>query len=146
MINRRYKEIKYKRVIDLNAKFVLIGNRIDGYVNFSLETFENFEDLKTKLPYTLTSIEGKGEWDARLYQITKPLKLKWQHGYYRVPYQGKLLLNYSYMNDPIRSVMFKKDYIEIIGYDAFKTWDRDEHNNTIVKQSIYMEKIVIKIV
>jgi hypothetical protein len=44
-----YSEKIYKRRIDVNAKFIMIGNNIDGFVNFEFCQFQNFEELKLQL-------------------------------------------------------------------------------------------------
>jgi len=86
------------KTIDLFSKFVLIGNNIDGFVDVGLREFENFEDVKSRLPNIIKNLNYAGEWDLKLYQIPDQLKIKRLYGYYKVPLRGKLILEFSYMN------------------------------------------------
>jgi hypothetical protein len=46
---------------DRFSKFLLIGNNIDGRVNVWTEAFENFEEVKAKLPEIFSNLEYYGE-------------------------------------------------------------------------------------
>jgi hypothetical protein len=108
-------EQNYKRSLDLNSKFLIIGNNIDGYVNIDIEEFDNFEDLKHKLPGLLTKINCSGEWDLKLFQIAKTYKIIKKYGYYKTPSHGKLIFAHNYMDYPIKSVKFETNKIQVIG-------------------------------
>lgn len=92
----------------------MVGNNIDGFVAIDIEEFQNFEDLKSRLPLLLSNLECRGEWDVKLYQITKPYRILKKYGYYKIPSHGKLLLEYSYMDHPIRSINFWPNKIQMI--------------------------------
>lgn len=109
-----YKEQNYKRTIDYSANFLLIGNKIDGFVDIDEIQFKNFEELKLKLPSILSKIECFGEWQINLYQISKPYRIRKKYGYFKVPTRGKLVFEHSYMNYPINSVYFLEDKIQIV--------------------------------
>lgn len=93
---------------------MLIGNTIDGYVTIDIEELHNFEDLKSRLPTLLYTIECAGEWDIKLFQITKPYRIIKKYGYNKTPSHGKILLEHSYMDYPIKSVHFLPNKIQII--------------------------------
>lgn len=46
---------------DRFSKFILIGNNIDGRVNVWIEAFENFEEVKIRLPEIYANLEYEGE-------------------------------------------------------------------------------------
>ena len=85
-------------VFDKSSRFILIGNNIDGFVNFDMMEFENFDAVKFLFPNIIKNLQFEGEWDLKLYQINSPFKFKRLYGYYRVPAQGKLIFHLSYMN------------------------------------------------
>jgi len=91
------KELRYKS-LNRFSKFVLIGNNIDGFVNIDVVEFENFDEVKMKLPSIVKSLKFEGEWNLSLYQIPDNFKIKHLYGYYIVPQKGKLILELSYMN------------------------------------------------
>ena len=109
-----YSEQSYKRRIDFDAKFLLLGNNIDGFVDIKMEEFENFEDLKSRLPQLLFDIECWGEWKLALYQITKPFRIIRKYGYFKTPSRGKLILEYTYMDYPLRSIEFLPNKIQMV--------------------------------
>jgi hypothetical protein len=91
------KELRCKS-LNRFSKFVLIGNNIDGFVNIDVVEFENFDEVKMKLPSIVKSLKFEGEWNLSLYQIPDNFKIKHLYGYYIVPQKGKLILELSYMN------------------------------------------------
>ena len=60
-----YNAQSYKRSIDYNSNFILIGNNIDGNVSLDSITFNDFEDLKLRLPQIFYTLEYSGEWEDR---------------------------------------------------------------------------------
>jgi hypothetical protein len=120
-----YTAQSYKRTIDYNSKFILIGNNIDGIVDVDQISFNNFEELKLKLPGILVNIECSGEWDLKLYQVQKNFKISKKYGYYKVPSSGKLILQHSYMDYPVKSFEFSNHRLEIIGshMEIIENWN-----------------------
>jgi hypothetical protein len=120
-----YSEQSYKRTINFDAKFLLIGNNIDGYVDIKKIEFENFESLKEKLPEILMNLECRGEWNVSLYQILKPYTLRKKHGYYNVPSHGKLIFEHSYMDYPIKTINFLPNKIQLVGsmMEIIENWN-----------------------
>ncbi len=120
-----YSEQSYKRSIDIASKFLLVGNNIDGFVGIDLVEFENFEDLKSRLPLLLSNLESWGEWELKLYQVTKPYRIIKKYGYFKTPSRGKLLLEYSYMDYQIKSVEFLANKIQIVGcnLEVIENWE-----------------------
>ncbi len=120
-------EQNFKRKININAKFLLIGNNIDGYVDIDQVLFNNFDELKTKLPQIMIKLECSGEWELALYQITKPYKIIKKYGYFKTPSHGKLLLKHSYMDYAIKSLIFTEDKIQIVGgiVEITENWDAE---------------------
>lgn len=110
-----YNAKMYKRSIDYNSNFVLIGNNIDGYVSLNMTTFHDFEDLKLRLPEIFYNLEYFGEWDLKLYQVSNTFKIIKKYGYYKVPNFGKLIFKYSYMDFRIKKIVFTENKMEIIG-------------------------------
>lgn len=106
-----YEERFQKRIINLQSKFILIGNAIDGYLDFQFYEFGNFDEVKSKLLEILQKISCAGEWDISLYQVDQSYKIKRKYGYYQVPDRGKLIYNYSYMSNPVQQITFAKDMI-----------------------------------
>jgi len=106
-----FNETTRTRTINLDSQFVLIGNNIDGSVNFDLHFFINFDDVKENLESILLNIQGEGEWDISLYQVNENIKMKYQYGYYKCPKFGKKILSYNYMNYPLKKILFRKKEI-----------------------------------
>jgi hypothetical protein len=104
---------------------LLVGNNIDGFVGIDLVEFENFEDLKSRLPLLLYNLECRSEWNVKLYQITKPYKILKKYGYYKTPSHGELLLEYSYMDHPIKSLQFLPNKIQMIcsSLEVIENWE-----------------------
>lgn len=115
-----YTEKTISRRINENEKFIMIGNNIDGFVNFTFQEFENFQTVKEKLNDILISINGCGEWDVKLYQVPHQYKICRKYEYYQVPKPGKLIFEHSYMNDSIKKVVIEEDMLIFIGYQVFE--------------------------
>ena len=79
------------------SKFLLIGNKIDGYVDFDIKEFENFEDVKLQLPEIIRHLDFAGEWSLRLYQVPYSYSINKLYGYYRVPSKSILIFDFDYM-------------------------------------------------
>ena len=120
-----YSEQSYKRRIDIGSKFLLIGNNIDGYVNIDIKEFQNFNELRSILPLLLSNLECSGEWNVKLFQITKPYKIIKKYGYFKTPSHGKLILEHSYMDYPIKSINFLPNKIQIVGsaLEVIENWN-----------------------
>jgi len=119
-----YSERKFKRTINKNSTFILIGNDIDGIVDFSFREFDNFNELSDELFGILSNLKCCGEWDINLYQVKKPYRIWQKYGYYKYPSNGKLILRHSYMDCPIREIKFNNTEIIIIGssLDVTENW------------------------
>ena len=120
-----YSEQRYKRRLDISSKFLLLGNNIDGYVSVKKIEFENFENLKEKLPEILIKLECNGEWNVSLYQITKPYKIIKKYGYFITPSHGKLIFAHSYMDYPIKAINFLQNKIQLVGstMEIIENWE-----------------------
>ena len=70
-----YCSQNFKRTIDYDLQFILIGNNIDGFINVDLITFIDFTELKAKMPSILINIEHSGEWDLKLYQVCNSFQI-----------------------------------------------------------------------
>jgi len=71
MVEHKLKS-KTKTVNRFNrfSKFILIGNKIDGYVSSSGNIeFNNYEEVKLQLPKIIKELEFGGEWRLTLYQV-----------------------------------------------------------------------------
>jgi len=100
-----YGEI-YKRKINKDSPFLLVGNNIDGYIDIDIIGFENFIDVESRLLSILSNLECRGEWDVKLYQIEKPYRIYKKYGYYKYPTKSKLIYEHSYMNfKSIKSIL-----------------------------------------
>lgn len=109
-----YEKTKRRR-INPNSKFILIGNTIDGFLDFKFQEFENFEDVKKMLFCTLKDINAAGEWEICLYQVSDDYKIRYKYDRnFRVPRRGKLIYKYSYMDYPINKIIFKDDVMTAI--------------------------------
>ena len=134
-----YTEKSYTRTIDKNAKFILIGNNIDGFVNFKFCEFENFEDVKTKLPKILYELQGEGEWDLKLYQVNDSYKIARKYGYYKIPKKGKLIYSHSYMDCAVKDVQIKVKSILFIGCQL------DVEENSLSEEVFYEKDLMIEV-
>jgi hypothetical protein len=112
-----YSEYKSRKRLNPLSKFIMIGNDIDGGVNFDMQEFENFEQVKLHLFEILTNLKFCGEWDIKLYQVDDNYKIQHLYGYYRKPKKGKLIFKYSYMYSPINKIIFEKKKIIIVTSD-----------------------------
>lgn len=110
-----YNAKMYKRSIDYNSNFLLIGNNIDGYVSLNIITFRDFDDLKLRLPKIFYDLEYFGEWDLKLYQVANSFKIIKKYGYYKVPNSGKLIFQHNYMDLHIKKIIFKDNKMEMMG-------------------------------
>ena len=139
-----YTAQSYKRTIDCNSNFVLIGNNIDGSVDVDIINFNDFEEVKSKLLNILVNIEYCGEWDLKLYQVQKNFKISKKYGYYRVPRSGKLILRHSYMDYDVKSLDFFNHKLEIIGshMEIIENWNA-KSNEDFLNYKIDIEVITI---
>jgi hypothetical protein len=117
----------YKTHLDKHAKFILIGNNIDGHVNVDCIEFENYTVLQEQLPKVLTNVQCRGEWRITLYQYTEPYEIQTEYGYYKSLKEGAVLLNHDYMDVPMVQMDFFEDRIELIcaHVEASENWDTD---------------------
>lgn len=110
-----FSEKKYKKRLHRDRPFVLLGNELDGRVFCDkVIEFQNFADLKERLPKLLKNIRGEGEWRFELYQVPTDYKIWHRHGYYRYPNRGTKLFTYSYMGPKIRELVFNDDEIVFV--------------------------------
>jgi hypothetical protein len=110
-----YEEKSIKRIIDPNAKFILIGNRIDGFLDFDFQEFKNFDEVKVKLFDILCNIKCAGEWNTSLYQVKDNYKIKHLYGYYMVPNRGKLIYSHTYMDETIKQITYSDNTMIVFG-------------------------------
>lgn len=139
-----YTEKIYKRKINPNAKFIMIGNNIDGNVDFDFCEFQNFEQLKLNLLNYLQNLKACGEWRIELYQVTKPYTIKRRYGYYKYPSRGKLIFTHSYMDCPIKEIIFQNKQIIFIGsfIEVEENWHYE--NQDFYKYDLTLEVIKLK--
>ncbi len=123
----KYDEVTLRHTLNPISKFILIGNNIDGHVNFDFKEFQNFNDLKIELPDILLNLRGEGEWTVCLYQVKENYKLRKKYNYFRVPVSGKELYEYNYMDDTLRNVSFLKDSIVFFHADVQPINYLEEH-------------------
>jgi hypothetical protein len=123
-----YTEKTYTRKINHSSSFILIGNNIDGYVDFRFKEFQDFDAVKKELPTILYQIKGQGEWDLKLYQVDNKYSISKKYGYYKVPKAGKHIYTHSYMNCPIKDVQIMQNLILFIGcqLDIEENWLSDD--------------------
>lgn len=126
-VSLTYQQQSYKTPVDISAKFVLIGNNIDGYVGIKTVFLESFSDLKSKLPSLLIGLECYGEWDLTLYQYREPVLIKEEYGYYKSLENGTVLFKYDYMHLPIVHLNFFENKMEMIcaAVEASENWDSE---------------------
>ena len=122
----------------------MIGNNIDGFVDIDVIEFQNFKDLKSRLPKLLYNIECAGEWNIRLYQITKPYKIIKKYGYFKTPSHGKFILEHSYMDYPIKLMQFLPNKIHIIcsSLEIIENWNA-KSNEDFLNYEIDVEVVNI---
>ena len=119
-------KVYQKKVFNKFSRFILIGNNIDGFVNFDMMEFDNFDAVKFWFPNIIKNLKVEGEWDLKLYQINSPIKFKRPYGYYREPAQGKLIFNLSYINmAKHRMVTINDALIHVYSYNDL---DFDEYD------------------
>jgi hypothetical protein len=134
-----YNEKTYTCKINKAAKFILIGNNIDGFVEFNFCEFKNFKTVEEELPVILFSLKACGEWDIKLYQVEDSYEIVRKYGYYKYPKKGKLIYTHSYMDSPIKDVQFRTKSIIFIGcvLEVEENWLTDE--------VFYIEDLMIEI-
>jgi len=141
-----YSEKEFKRILNKNATFIMIGNNIDGVVDFSFREFKDFQELSSELLGILSNLECCGEWDINLYQVKKPYKISKKHGYYKYPSNGKLVLTHNYMDCPIKEIKFNDKEIIFFGslLDVSENW----HDPTLdfLQYDLSIEIIKVQIV
>lgn len=73
----------------------------------------------------LLNLESWGEWELKLYQITKPYRIIRKYDYFKTPSRGKLLLEYSYMDYQIKSIEILPHKIQIVGsyLEVIENWE-----------------------
>lgn len=91
-------KISHFRGFNRYAKFLLIGNQIDGFLNFDTKVFNSYAEVKEFLPEIIYKIEAGGEWALELYQVPDNYKIRRAFGYYKVPSRGKKVFRLGYMN------------------------------------------------
>jgi hypothetical protein len=140
-----YSERKFKRTINKNSTFILIGNNIDGMVDFRFREFKNFKELSDQLLGILSNLKCCGEWDINLYQVKAPYNIWRKYGYYKYPSNGKLIFTHSYMNCPIKEIKFTDNEIIFIGslLDVTENWHNP--NLDFHQYDLSIEVIKIKI-
>jgi hypothetical protein len=136
------KELRYKS-FNRFSKFALIGNDVDGFVNVRIVEFDNFEEVKKKLPSIIKSLKFEGEWNLSLYQIPDDLIIKHLYGYYMVPKRGKLILEITYMNVCRNLDIFITDAIIHIFSTTGIQKDSYGKNTEIAKGQIFEEYITV---
>jgi len=132
------KRLKYKSFNKL-SKFVLLGNNIDGYVTVKFVEFNDFEDVKSRLPKIIEEISFAGEWNLSLYQVADNYAIKLLYGYYKVPNKGKLIFELDYnfvgeqiklfINDAVIHFHFVTDCISLTETDESEEWNVDVYEN-----------------
>jgi len=140
-----YSEKEFKRLLNKNATFIMIGNNIDGMVDFDFREFKDFEELSCELLNILSNLECCGEWDISLYQVKAPYRIWKKYGYYKYPSNGKLILTHSYMDWPVREIKFKHKEIIFIGslLDVSENWNEPELEFLQYDLSIEITKVKI---
>jgi hypothetical protein len=91
-------QISHFNGFDRFSKFILIGNQIDGFLNFDMELFDSFSEVKEWLPNIIDQLKEGGEWALELYQVPADFRIRRLYGYYRVPTKGKKVFKVNYMN------------------------------------------------
>jgi hypothetical protein len=132
---------------DRFSKFLLAGNNIDGRVNVWTEVFQNFEEVKIRLPEIYANLEYEGEWDTSLYQVPDEFRIHHRWGYYKYPNRGRLVFNYSYMDvgDNIE-LSISNSIIHFSGLSRTFEEARNSQNDEIHKFVIYEEYMTIELV
>jgi hypothetical protein len=103
-----YQNHQKRRFSNFNrfAKFLLIGNNIDGKVNVDVVKFNDFEEVKIMLPRIFENLYCEGEWEMHLYQVPEKWSIRNKYGYYKIPSKGKMVFEFSYMNAGERNQIF----------------------------------------
>lgn len=95
-----YLENRIKTFSGFNrfSKFLLIGNKIDGYLNIDVQEFKNFEEVKKELPNLIRTLDFGGEWNLSFYQVPDKFMINLKWNYFSIPSKGKKIFELSYMN------------------------------------------------
>lgn len=122
------------------SKFVLIGNAIDGRLDFNHEIFSDFKAVQYRLPEIIAGLSYVGEWDVALYQVPDDFRFRKIWGYYYKPNRGICIFNYSYMAAQEKMVVTVLDNkIMFNGISVY--WGIEENNKRLdgfeVYESIY---------
>ncbi len=129
------------------SKFILIGNDIDGRVNVATETFQNYEEVKMKLPAIFKNLEFEGEWSLKLYQVPDNYSIQTKYGYYIIPSKGKLVLDYSYMvaGDSIE-ISLSNAFIHISSISKSKDRYWQTKNGETENLNVYEEYVTVELI
>jgi hypothetical protein len=84
------RTLKYK-YFDRFSKFVLIGNDIDGFITIDFVEFKDFEDVKKRLKKIIETVQFRGQWDLKFFEVADNYEIEILHGYYKVLKEGNLL-------------------------------------------------------
>lgn len=141
-----FQETFKQRIISTNSKFILIGNAIDGFLDFRFYEFKNFEEVKKKLFNILSNIHCSGEWVIDLYQVKENYKIKTKYGYFKTPKIGKHIYKYSYMRGPVKQINFTDNSITIFctTMDYWEDWSAEEDGFHNYELFIEIDNIRIK--
>jgi len=134
-----FDEKNYSHKINKASKFILIGNNIDGGVEFNFCEFKDFKEVEVKLPEILYKLKAFGEWDLKLYQVEDSYKVVKKYGYYRYPKKGKLIYCYDYQEIPIKEIKFEKNIVIFIGVQL------DVEENWLSEDVFYENNVMIEI-
>jgi hypothetical protein len=122
----------FTRTYDRFSKFILIGHKIDGRLNFQFQEFSCYEYAMLEIPKIFNDLHFAGEWDMQFYQVPNNYKLKKLWGYYEVPVKGKLIFEFSYMmaSDSIEVTM-NHNFIHFscISRDYTEIWDESDDDD-----------------
>ena len=132
---------------DRFAKFVLIGNNIDGMVNVDVVKFQDFDEVKNKLPEIFGNLYYEGEWTMHLYQVPDKWSIHHRNKYYKIPSKGKVVFEFSYMNAGERNHIFITNTIIHIA-TLSKYFDRywKENNDDSYNFKIFEEYITVELI
>lgn len=132
---------------DRFSKFLLIGNNIDGRVNIWTEVFQDFEEVKAKLPEIFSSLEYEGEWTLKLYQVPDKYAIHHKYGYYKVPSRGRLVFEYSYMvegEDIDFHITNSMIHVSSISKSKGETWNKKKGEEDDLK--VYEEYVTVELI
>lgn len=133
-----YNEIVQRRKIDITSKFILIGNAINGAIDFDMEIFNDFHDVMLRFPSILKNIKGSGEWDVKLFQVPDHYRITCQKGIYKKPNYGRIIYTYSYMDKPVREVTFRKNEMIILHAHLHSWKNQHTKNEEFLQFELYL--------